>query len=359
MGKKTFFIVILAVAALIAYKFLHGGGGRPPMPTQPVVTLSAGKETVHDSVEALGTANANESIDITATVTETISEIRFQDGQHVKKGDIIVLLDQQEETAQLGAARAQLAENERELGRLKNLRANRAASQRDYDERATMRDVTLQQIKEIEARIEDRTLRAPFAGQLGVRRLSVGALVRPGDLITTLDDENAIKLDFTVPALYIDSLAPGLKVEATSDAIRDKVFEGVIDTVNSRIDPVTHSVLVRALLPNEEGLIRPGLLMQVTLLKDRREVLVVPEESVMQRQSKHYLMIVKDDNTVQEREVQIGIRKNGVVEITRGLQVGEKLIVRGMGSVRDGQQIVVQESWDKMKDSQFESTPEK
>lgn len=356
--KKIILLLLLVIVTATAYKLYGPGSGKPPMPTPQVVVFKAGTQIVTDQVEALGTAKSNESIDITPTVTETIAEIRFEDGQRVEQGDIIALLDQQEERAQLGAAKARLTENERELARLQTLLANKAAARRDYDERATLKEITQQEIKEIEARIENRTLRAPFDGVLGVRRLSVGALVQPGDLITTLDDVSSIKLDFTVPAIHIDMLAPGLTVKATSDAIRDKVFEGVIDSVNSRIDPVTHSVLVRALLPNKDGLIRPGLLMQVQLLNDQHEALVVPEESVMQRQSKHYLTLVVEDGTIEEREVHIGIRANGGVEITQGLKPGEQVVVRGMGNVRAGQKVTIQESWDTMKDSQFTPSPE-
>ncbi|MBN67257.1 MAG: efflux transporter periplasmic adaptor subunit [Rickettsiales bacterium] len=355
--KPVLWVGLGIVAALGIGAFVWLGGNEATQrPTPSVIVIEVPTSTLTDTIEALGTANANESVDITANVTETIQSINFEDGQEVAEGDVIALLDQSEEQAQLEAAKAQQRENERELKRLKTLLANKATSKREYDERVTQREVTKQQIKEMEARIEDRTLRAPFDGVLGIRRLSVGALVQPGGLITTLDDVSQIKLDFTVPALALPDLRAGQAVSVIADAYPDRRFEGIIRTVNSRVDPVTHSVLVRAILPNDDGALRPGLLMRVELLRDKRDTILVPEESIIQRQSSHFLKIVGEDNKVEERTVQIGARQPGVVEITDGLSVGELVIVRGIASVRDGQDVTIQDTWTGLRDSQF-STP--
>lgn len=323
----------------------------------PVQVIAVYEETISDSVESLGTAMANESVDITANVNETLAEINFEDNQQVKKGDIIARLSQQEEQAQLAAAQARQTENRRELKRLNTLLKNKAAAQREYDERITQIEVAKQQAEEIQARIADRTLRAPFDGVLGIRRLSVGALVQPGDLITTIDDLNTIKLDFTIPATYLQSLKAGLPIEARSAALGDNVFRGEIASVNSRIDPVTRSILVRAMIPNPDALLKPGLLMQVTLLKDEHKAMVIPEESVIQRGERQFVLVVDDSNTVIEREVHSAIRHPGMIEITDGLQLGEHVITRGINVVRAGQTVEISEVWDDIRKPQTGAQP--
>lgn len=251
-GIIVTFITLIIVGAGVVW-FLDSEaeerGGRPPT---AVEVIAVARQPIADKIEVLGSSYANESITLTANVTETIAEIAFEDGQRVDAGDVIVILEQSEEQAQLKAAELQLAEHQRELGRLKRLLANKAASKRSYDERKTLRDITRQQVAEIQARIKDRTITAPFSGYLGIRQVSVGGLVRPGDAITTLEDSSQIKLDFEVPEVYLPRLVAGLPVVATNDAFVDLKFEGLVATVNNRVDPVTRSILVRAIIDNPD-----------------------------------------------------------------------------------------------------------
>lgn len=352
MKKPLPVFVVLAVAAVAGLFFLlrDEGSTRNTTTVIPVQVLNVYEDTIYDSVESLGTAQSNESIDITANVSETITEINFDDGQIVKKGDLIALLAQEEERAQLAAAQARQRENQRELKRMETLIQNRAAAQREYDERLTQVEVTAREIEEVEARIADRTLRAAFDGVLGIRRVSVGALVQTGELITTLDDISRIKLDFTVPSVYMDSLRVGVPIEARRDGISDEVFRGEIYSINSRIDPVTRSVLVRAILPNETGVLKPGLLMRVTLLRNERKALVVAEESVIQRERDHFVLVVPDaGGKVEQRKIQVGMRRPGMVEVLSGLQAGEKVITRGVNMVSDGQEVKIASVWQRIR----------
>ncbi len=352
--KKTgiWALLTLLVVGIVIYYFWqqYGTKASKTQPDTPVTVIKVYKDMIFDSVEALGTTYANESVDITTNITETIREIRFDDGQEVKQGDIIAVLEQSEEEAQLAAAKAQLAEHQRELKRIDSLVKQKAAAKRDYDERRTQLEVTEQQIKEITARMEDRTLRAPFDGVLGVRRLSMGALVQPGQLITTIDDIHQIKLDFNVASTYLTQLQVGTPIEAISSELGGKVFNGTIQTINSRIDPVTRSVLVRALIPNPDGLLKPGLLMRVVLLKDQRRALIVPEDAIIQKQDAHFVLTVDPEkNTVAQRKITLGTRRPGIAEVKEGLEEGELVIVRGVGRVRPDQKVSLQEVWDKIR----------
>jgi membrane fusion protein, multidrug efflux system len=351
MKKPPIPALVVAGAVITGlYFLLSDGDDASQRKTPPVDVLPVYEETIYDSVESLGTAMANESIAVTANVAETIRDIHFEDGQIVEKGDLIATLSQQEEQAQLAAAQARQRENSRELKRLQTLLKNKAAAQREYDERLTQIEVTKQEIEEIDARIADRTMRAPFTGVTGIRNVSVGALVQPGDVITTLDDISQIKLDFTVPSIYLDSLQVGVPIEALRDGIDSTTFSGSIYSINNRIDPVTRSVLVRAIVPNDDGLLKPGLLMRVTLLRNERKALIVPEESIIQRNDDHYVLVVPEGGGfVEEREVQTGMRRPGIVEVTEGLSVGEHIITRGVNMVSDGQDVTIGTVWDEIR----------
>lgn len=349
--KRFFIILMIVISSCVAGYYLLAND-KPEQRKKPnvlVEVIEVSRETLFDNVEVLGSSYANESVEVTTNITEIISEIKFTDGQVVQKGDVIAVLEQSEEQAQLNAAQLQSKEHSRELKRLEKLLANKAASKRDYDERKTMRDITLQQMEEVKARIQDRTMHAPFDGILGIRSVSVGALVRPGDVITTIQDVSKIKLDFNVPSIRLSQLKAGIPIEAYSDALEGVLFEGVIETINNRVDPITRSILVRAVIDNPESIIKPGMLMKVTLLKNQRKGLVVPEESVIQEADKHYLMVIGDDNIVEKREVKTGVHKEGVIEITGHLKEGEKVVVRGIHKVKNGSTIQISKVWDSIR----------
>lgn len=310
----------------------------PPAPT-PVSVVEVRPALVSDRIEALGTTLANESAFITAAITEKVVAVHFEDGQVVKAGDLLVTLKQDEERAQRAAAVEQLAEHKRELNRLQTLLQENVIPQRNYDERLTLLNITRQRVSEIEARISDRNIRAPFDGILGLRRVSVGALVEPGDLITSIDDLSRIKLDFSVPANHLNLLQTGSVVHAYSSGRGDERFEGRVSTIGTRIDPETRSVLIRAVIPNSKMRLRPGMLMTVELLMQQRQTLMIPEEALVPVQRRVYVLAVDGDSIVHRKQVSTGHREQGMVEITQGLSDGERVVVRGTTRVRPGQQV--------------------
>ncbi len=345
--KKRIVITILIIAVLLPGGLLlqshlnsaPAPAGKAATPPTPVTVAEVRPRLVFDRIEALGTTRANESATITAAITEKVVAVHFDDGQAVKAGDLLVTLKQDEERAQRAAASEQLTEHRRELNRLKTLLREDVIPQRTYDERLTLLNITRQQIREIEARINDRNIRAPFDGVLGLRQVSVGALVEPGDVIATIDDLSRIKLDFNVPETYLGSLQPGSIVRATSAGWGDDSFEGVVKTIGTRVDPETRSVLIRAMVPNRDMRLKPGMLMTVQLLKGQRQALMIPEEALVPVQRQVFVLAVDDGFRAQRKQVSIGLREQGMVEITQGLSDGERVIVRGTTRVRPGQQV--------------------
>ncbi len=306
-----------------------------PAPTYVTVHTVA-KTAISDSTEALGTLKANESVDITSSVTETIADIHFDDGQMVKKGDLLANLDQQEELAQFHEERANLKELQREVTRLENLVKQRSASQTELDKARTEVTKAKFRIAEIEARIADRRIKAPFAGVLGLRNISPGALVSAGVIITTLDDIAMLRLDFSVPATLLGSIELGQKVEAASASYEQRFF-GVITAIDSRVNAVDRSIIARAEFENPNALLKPGMLMRVNVERPIRETIVVPEETLLSRERNHFVWLIDGaTNKVSLRPVLLGSRVPGKVEIVSGIEVGEQIVQEGFVHMRPG-----------------------
>ena len=309
-----------------------------------VIVAKAAPEAWSDRTEALGTLRANESVVVTANVTETISAIHFDDGQRVAAGDVLVEMTSSEEQALLEEVRARVAEAERQFDRVQSLTASGSASVSLLDERRRDLDTARASLVAVESRLKDRLVKAPFAGVLGLRDISLGALVEPGDVITTLDDDRVMKLDFPVPSVFLASLAPGLAIEAQAPALGERIFAGEIAAVDTRVDPVTRSVQVRALLPNPDRLLRPGLLMRVELLRNPRQGLSIPESALLHRGEQHFVLVLTDGSdapTPERRQVDVGARRPGFVEVVSGLSAGERVITHGADKAKPGEPVTV------------------
>ncbi len=331
-------VVVIGFVALASSAAGQEGGGGDPV---RVAVVEVRQSDFVNKVEALGTTRANETADITASVTEKVVEIRFDDGRKVAAGDVLVVLDSTEEQADLAAARAVLEERRLAYERSKKLERRQFTATAQLDERRAALRQAEAEIAAIQARLDDRTIRAPFDAIVGLRDISVGALVEPGDRITTLDDISVIKLDFNVPATYLATLAPGLSITVRTAAFGDRIFEGTVSGVASRVDPVTRSIVARAIIPNPDGALRPGLLMTVQLLKSPRISMMVPEEALVPRGRVNTVYVVDEaaGGVVEARPVEIGARRSGEVEILDGLEAGERVITHGTMRVRPGQTV--------------------
>lgn len=333
MAAAFGFFLISAVADM-ALSQPRGGNSGPT----PVQTAIATREDFTDSVEALGTTRANETVVITAKLTETVREVRFEDGQTVRRGDVLLVLDSGEETANLESAEAQAAERRSAYERAAGLEEKQIVSRASYEERRAALKQAEADVQSIRSRLGDAIIKAPFDGVLGLREVSVGTLVRPGEKITTIDDLTQMKVDFDVPSLYLQSLKPGLAVSGTVEAFGDRVFTGTVSTIDTQIDTVTRTVKVRAIVPNADFVLKPGLLMSVTLGINPRNVLVVPEGAIIQQKDKTSMFLVEGDS-VKRIEVKRGQRSLGKVEILEGLEEGQEFVTVGGMNLSDGAKI--------------------
>ena len=294
---------------------------------------------ISNHIEALGTARAIESVTITSNVTEKITRIDFDDEQQVKAGAILAVLDQAEEQAELKRAQAFRGERKLALQRLQQLEKRQLTSPDEIDRTRLELEQADASISAIKTRINDRVIRAPFDGIVGLRNISVGALVEIGDLIATLDDSRQIKLDFSIPSVFLSELKPGLKIRARAVALGNRQYTGEVKSINSRVDPVTRSIQVRALLANADGSIIPGVLMQVDLLLNTRQAMVIPEASLLPLADKQYVMLRVDKagkDTVEKKLIKIGLRMPGYVEVIDGLSEGQQVVTHGNSKVHPG-----------------------
>lgn len=343
---KIAIIILVAVGAAIGGYFFfneQGGGpngGRPPFGGPVMVaTEPAAREPLVKVIEALGTAKANESVTLTASLNETVRRINFEDGDFVEAGTILVELSNEEEEAQLAEARANLDEAQRQLARLKDLDEQGIAATSDVDEARAGAEAAEARLNSVIARLDDRLIRAPFSGMLGFREVSPGTLLMSGDAITTLDDVSQIKLDFTVPETFLNLMKPGGKIIARSASWGDREFTGIVRAVGSRVDPVTRAVVVRALIPNEDGALRPGMLLTVRVVTEEKLAFMVPERVVVQVGTKAFVYVVDDENVAHRQVVQLGTRQAGNVEIVSGVNEGDRIVTLGIIKLRDGAKV--------------------
>lgn len=340
---KVFFIV---VGMLVEFN-VHAANEPAKQKKRPPSAVKVANvilESVSDPIEALGNLRANENVDITVHFAEFIREIRFVEGQRVEQNDVLLVLENTEEQALLQEANYTLKDAKRQLARIRAIAGRGDASQSLLDERQREFNVAKARFSGIQSRLDDHTVSAPFAGLIGLRNISQGAYVAPGDVITTLIDDSAMKLDFSVPAVYLSTLKTGMLLTATTRAFPNEIFKGSVTTLDNRVDPISRTVTVRALLPNPKGILKPGLLMEVLLHANKRRAILIPEEALVPKSRKHFVMIVETHDgvsKVQQRLVTVGERFNGRAEIISGLSDGETVVIHGADKTRDNSTIKI------------------
>lgn len=314
-----------------------GSGGRGSERAASVIAEPAAMRRFVDKIEAVGTGYARESVVISANVTERVKALHFRDGQTVQQGQVLAELALSEETADLAQARARLKEAELQLERVRQLADRGYATRASLDQRIAERDAARATVESIQARIEDRIIRAPFTGIAGLRNVSPGLIVTAGTPLVEISDISTIKLDFTIPEAYLSQVDVGQEVQARVSAFNNELFTGRITAIDPQVDPVTRSARVRALIDNPNLKLRPGMLMTVGIIREQREALAVPELAVIAEGREKYVFVVNEDGkSVTRTRILTGERQPGYVEVTAGLQPGDLVVSEGVVKLRDG-----------------------
>lgn len=309
-----------------------GGGDRPV----PVVTQVVQPREFSDSLRALGTVQAREAITVTAKVSEIVQQVHFDSGDLVARGAPLVTLSGQQQQASLVEAQASAAEADRLFRRQSELAAQQLIARSALDTQRAARDSANARVAQIRAQLAERVIRAPFAGVLGIRQVSPGALITPGTAIATLDDIARVYVDFPLPEGDLASVANGQRITGTSASWPGRTFDGTVSVVDARIDAGSRAVTVRGDFPNPDRALRPGMLMEVQVFRSPRRALMVPEIAVVQVGRQGFVWRVGAGGKVEQANVVIGTRQDGMAEITSGLAAGDRVVVDGVGKLRPG-----------------------
>ncbi|MDP8916939.1 MAG: efflux RND transporter periplasmic adaptor subunit, partial [Pseudomonadota bacterium] len=254
-----------------------GGGGRGPAVVRVVLPEP---RPFTERIEALGEAKARRSVTITSDTTELITRVMFTSGQRVTRGQPLVELKAEEQQAEVIRARAQVNQARREYERFAELGRRGFAPRARIEELQAALQEQQAALNAVQARRQDRVIRAPFSGTIGLSDAAPGQLVNPGAAVATLDDLSSIHVDFQAPERYLGLLRPGLPITAQTDAFPGQTFRGVISRIDTRVDPATRAVTVRAEFGNPGERIKPGQLLRVAVEQGGRQALAVPESAV-------------------------------------------------------------------------------
>lgn len=327
----------------------RGGPGGPGGGGVPVAATLVQTWTFNDAVELIGVAKGRQSVTLTAAATQLVDRVRFTDGQYVAQGAILVELKDAEQNAGVEQARARLAQAERTLERWRTLADQGFASKAAVDQHEAAYLTAQADVAAAEARRGDRLIRAPFAGVVGLTDIAPGALVNPGSAIVTLDDLSSVRVDFQVPERYLSGLSAGQTLSARTDVYPDRVIVGRIDTLDTRVDEATRAITARAIFPNPDRQLKPGMMVRVTLSRGNRQGLAVPEAAIsVLGSSSSVFVIAQEDGAAraEQRPVVVGARQDGFVEVREGLAAGDRIIANGVNKVTGGQPVRVAETLD-------------
>lgn len=328
----------LAVSC-ISLLLLASCGGEKQKPMRPAALVEAepaAQAQFFDVVDAVGTALANEQVVLSAPVTERVTAVNFADGGFVAKGQVVATLERAQETAALEAAQARVRETQLQLNRIEALKDRGFATNASLDSQVAAANEARASAAQASATIGDRVIRAPFSGWASIRTVSPGAIVAAGTPIATISDVSRIKLDFTVPETQLSEISERQPIDAKAAAFPGRVFQGTIATIDPAIDPTTRAVRVRAILPNPDRAIKPGMLMTVRVLARPRKALAVRELSIVGDGEDRFVYIADDSGKAKRVKVVTGVSQNGLVEIVSGLTPGQKVVTEGVVKLSDG-----------------------
>lgn len=342
--------LLIAATLLMLESCNSAGPGSASKKIEPPPVVAAAPLALHDFVDALeavGQAKSAESVVIAANLTERVKALHFNDGAVVSKGQILVELAQAEQNADVAGAEASLRDAEAKLARIQPLIANGFATQAQLDQALATRDAARATLLANKSKVADRVIRAPFSGIVGLRSVSAGLIATSGTPILQLDDISTIKLDFPVPETALASIRRGLPIIARAAAFPEERFTGRISSINTNVDPVTRSTLVRALIPNPQQRLKPGMLITVQVVRAARRALAAPEQALVQLRDQQALFVLNrpDPHTGQAKasraKVHVGQREPGWVEITNGVAQNALIVTEGTLKVRDGATVQV------------------
>lgn len=348
-------IVILAFVVLAGIKSLQIGALMAFASTfkQPPETISSAlvkTDKWPDTLPAVGSISAVQGVRITAEIPGTVSGIAFESGATVAKGDLLVSMDVSTEEAQLRALEAQVELALTNLARFKVLRAERTVSQAELDQAEATLKQTQANADATRAVIAKKTIRAPFAGTLGIRQVNPGQYLEAGKLIVSLQSLAPVYGDFSLPQQELSRIKTGLAVRATADAYPGRSFSGTLTAINPDLDTATRSLRVQATFANAEQLLRPGMFARMEIVfAEERDVLTIPATAILSAPYGDSVYLIEEKSStnnapaelvVRQQFIRVGNSRGDYVSVISGLKAGEKVATSGIFKLRNDARVV-------------------
>lgn len=301
-----------------------------------VKTTMVSKKLFKDVIQALGTAKANEAVTLFPEYSAIVKNVFFSGGELFTKGQKIIELNHDEQTAKVEELSTKLNEANRQLIRLKK---SNSSAQSTIEQQQSEVETIQAQLAQEQAILTKYTIRAPFTGVLGLREISQGALLTSSDKITTIDDLSLIKVDFTLPEKDLSKIKIQQSIEAVSAAYQQQKFTGKITHIDTRINPITRAVNVRALIDNKNLHLKPGMLLSILLERSVESIIQLPESAVIPTAEQQWVYVIKQ-NKAEKKQVLLGRRQPGIVEITAGLTIGDEVVIEGALKLKNGAKVI-------------------
>nr|WP_246462600.1 efflux RND transporter periplasmic adaptor subunit [Pelagicoccus albus] len=319
-------------------------------PPAAVTSAKADSQTWEQTVKATGTLSASRGVMVSSEVPGTVSEIFFESGQKVEKGDLLISLDDSTEQAQLRAAEASFQLAAVNLKRSKDLLGSRTISQSEFDSAEATASQASAQLEQIKSSIEKKRIVAPFSGTLGIRLVDIGEYISPGTAIASLQQLSPIYVDFSLPQKQLLSADTGYPLEVTIDSYPGASFRGEVEALNPDLDAATRTFRVRGILPNEDGKLRPGMFASVKVVQpEPMEIVAVPSTAIYYQAYGNSVFVIKpaedgSGSVVEQRFVELGKTKGDFVAVLKGVEPGEEVATAGVFKLSNGRNVVVDNS---------------
>ncbi len=307
----------------------------------PVEAVTVAVEHVDLTIPAVGSLKSDESVTLSPEIAGRVIEIPVEEGQAVKAGTVIARFDQSVHEAEIAQAAAAVELGRSNFERASELLKKKAGTERARDEARSAMLTAEANLALARARFDKMTLTAPFDGVLGLRQVSVGQYLNPGDAIIRLEAIDPLKVDFRVPEVYFTRVSIGQTINAEVDAFPGETIQGTVYAIDPLVDENGRSVVIRAKIPNEQGRLRPGLFARVALVYDSIEqAIIVPEQAIVPIGTDKFVFRVVDGKAALTR-IELGQRFLGRVQVKSGLAAGDSVITAGQLKIQDGVPVAV------------------
>ena len=359
MKKRIFFTIVgllVLIGVLGGVKSLqilrmtaHGKQFVPPPET--VTTFEVHPESWESLLTSVGSLEAVQGVMVTAELKGKVENIAFKPGAMVRAGDLLVQQDISSETAQLRASEASAALAKLTLERTRKLLTEKTVSQSQYDNADAQYKQAEAQLDTFRSAISKKTIRAPFAGRLGIRLINLGQILNEGDAIVSLQSLDPIFVNFSLPQQQLSQVQPGLTVRVTTDVLPGRVIEGKITAINPAVDAATRNIRVQATAANLKEQLRPGMFVNVAVVLPAQEkVLPIPETAVLYAPYSDSVFVVEEKKSeknsppgksLRQQFVRLGEKRGDFIAVLSGLKKGETIVSTGVFKLRNGQAVVV------------------